>query len=344
MNLKYVDGCEMMSREIVVPGEIVSKDRKRLGSNVFIQNGNIVSSVVGVKSDGPDMAGVVALKGKYIPISEDFVVGIVASEKHAGYIVEINSFNQAFLLKDEAVDQLKVGSVITAKVGRVNELKEADLYEARMIYGGEFVSVPCVKIPRVIGKNASMVNTIKELTHALLFVGRNGFIMVKGDDSDIAVEAIRFVEANSHQENLTNTVTEIFAKKMQEKYAKLGKPMPVAQPQNPMNSDSRSFEPRSSGSGNFEQRRFEPRNSEPRKFESRSFDQRPARRNFEPRNNFQQRNDRAPQQRSFEPRKFDNQSFEHKQAPEFEQKHFDQPTEKKEFETESKPKKRFGFF
>jgi len=35
-------------KQIVVPGEVVSEERKRLGSNVYVANGKIRSKVLGI--------------------------------------------------------------------------------------------------------------------------------------------------------------------------------------------------------------------------------------------------------------------------------------------------------
>ena len=90
-------------KKVVIPGEVVSTERKRMGSNVFIQNGKICSEVLGITTDEGDMASVVALKGVYLPKENDVVVGIVSSEKFAGYNVNINCFYESFISRKELV-------------------------------------------------------------------------------------------------------------------------------------------------------------------------------------------------------------------------------------------------
>ena len=54
-------------KRIVVPGELLSEERKRLGGNVFVSDGKIYSKVLGIADDENERATVVPLEGKYNP-------------------------------------------------------------------------------------------------------------------------------------------------------------------------------------------------------------------------------------------------------------------------------------
>ena len=54
-------------KRIVIPGEMVSDQRKRLGSNVFVADGKIYSKVIGITEESDEKASVVPLEGKYFP-------------------------------------------------------------------------------------------------------------------------------------------------------------------------------------------------------------------------------------------------------------------------------------
>ena len=185
-------------KRIVTPGEIVSEERKKLGSNVFVNNGKVVSNALGLLSESEDYVSVVPLSGIYVPRENDLVVGVIASEKHSGYTVDINSIYQSFVSKRDLRDDLKQG---------VNEFNEADLGQVRVFYGGELIKVSPVKVPRIIGKNSSMLNAIKDGTQTNLMVGRNGFIWMNGGQTQLAIDALRKIEREAHLSSLTQKIT-----------------------------------------------------------------------------------------------------------------------------------------
>lgn len=193
-----------MVKQIVVPGEIVTDERKRLGQHVFMESGKIYSDTLGLVSIEDGSVSVVPLQGKYMPLKGDLIVGVVAQEKFAGYIVDINSFYFSFVPKSETREQLKVGTIVSAKIIDVNEINEADLSDIRVFYGGEIVSISSVKVPRVIGKNGSMLDVLKKGTGCNVLVGRNGRIWVKGGNTGLFLKAINKIEEEAHLSNLTN--------------------------------------------------------------------------------------------------------------------------------------------
>ena len=105
-----------MSKKVVIPGELISQERKRLGSNVYVANGKIYSKVLGISEDSEERASVVPLEGKYFPQQDDVVIGVVTRAIFAGYNININSFVESFIPKSAVRDDLKVGDLISAKV------------------------------------------------------------------------------------------------------------------------------------------------------------------------------------------------------------------------------------
>lgn len=197
-----------MGKRIVVPGELITEQRKRLGQHVYIREGKIYSDVLGIASEQDDIASVVPLRGQYMPENDDLIVGIVASEKFSGYVVDINSIYPSFVKKAEFREELKRGSIISAKVAFVNELNEAELTGARVFYSGEIVEAAPVKVPRIIGRNGSMLEILKNGTGCSLLVGRNGWIWVKGGNQGLLAKALAKIDREAHLENLTNSVAE----------------------------------------------------------------------------------------------------------------------------------------
>src|SRR3989339_816854 len=70
-----------------------------------------------------------------------------------------------------------------------------------------------MKVPRVIGKEGSMISLIKEETGCQITVGQNGIIWIKGkkiDDEVFAKKAIMFIAENSFKKGLTEKIQEWF--------------------------------------------------------------------------------------------------------------------------------------
>ncbi len=204
-------------KKFVVPGELVTAERKRLGSFVYLCNGKIHSSMLGIADDSKDVASVVPVQGKYIPRMEDLVVGIVASEKATGYMIDINAVAQSFVSKKDMREELRRGNVVTAKIGHVNALREASLEQPRVFFGGEILAISPVKVPRVIGKNGSMLDVLKAGTGCSILVGRNGWVWAKNGNTALLQEAIKKIEDEAHLPHLTETM---------QKFLHVAKPAP----------------------------------------------------------------------------------------------------------------------
>lgn len=229
-----------MSKEIVIPGEVLGTETKSLGSHTFALDGKVYADILGLKNESDDRISVVPLRGRYVPQENDVVIGVVKNEKFAGYDVEINSFYASFVNKQDLRDPLKVGDVVSAKIVKVNEMNEADIGMVRKLNTGEIVSVTPVKVPRIIGKNASMLNAVKNGTGSSIMVGRNGLVWVHGGNAPIAVEAIQRIEDFAHVENLTQDIQHFLA-------AKTGGAVPGTH--GPMNEEA--FESGFEGGGGF---------------------------------------------------------------------------------------------
>ena len=70
------------------------------------------------------------------------------------------------------------------------------------------------KVPRIIGKEGSMIKIIKDNTGCDITVGQNGMVLLKGDSVDaelFAKKAILFVAEKSYMSGLTEEVTKWFA-------------------------------------------------------------------------------------------------------------------------------------
>ena len=72
------------------------------------------------------------------------------------------------------------------------------------------------RVPRIIGREGSMISLIKEKTGTIITVGQNGWIWVKGDriDDEIkARKAIEFVAEKVYVDGLTEKMEDWFKRK-----------------------------------------------------------------------------------------------------------------------------------
>jgi exosome complex component RRP4 len=215
-------------REIVIPSQFLGDARKdKAGRGTFIENGKIYSERLGILSKKTEYINVVPLKGRYDPIEEDFVIGIVEEALASSWLVDINAPYPALLHVNEVPWDVEFGDTekylnhgdsIMAKVLQVDvskklqiTLNDRNLYK---IKGGHIIYVEPSKVPRIIGRKGSMISLLKKYTRCRIFVGQNGRIWIDGDDEGIArvLYAIRKIEDEALSFGLTNRM-ETFLKK-----------------------------------------------------------------------------------------------------------------------------------
>jgi exosome complex component RRP4 len=116
-----------------------------------------------------------------------------------------------------------IGDMVVAKIWGINKrgidlsLKSRGLGK---IEEGIIININPNKVPRVIGKEGSMISLIKEETGCQITVGQNGIIWIKGDDvgKEIkAKEAINFIVEKSFVPGLTEEIKKFFEERKGEK-------------------------------------------------------------------------------------------------------------------------------
>ena len=166
------------------------------------------------------------------------MIGKVEEIIFSKFIIDINSPYEAVLPLSEATDEfidltktdltyyLNYNDLIFSEIMSVSKTKNVQLSmkdrKCRKLRGGRVIKVTPAKVPRIIGKSGSMVEMIKQTTGTQIVVGQNGIVWVKGDNEDIAIEAILEVERKSHLHGLTDKIKESVEKKM----AQSGVPVP----------------------------------------------------------------------------------------------------------------------
>ena len=215
-------------REIVIPSQLLGDVKnKKAGRGTFVEKGKIYAEVIGILNANSNYINVVPLKGRYDPIENDFVIGIVEEPMASSWLVDINAAYPALLHVNEVpwdVDfgeterYLNHGDSLMAKVLRVDQekklqitLNDRNLYK---IKGGQIIEVEPSKVPRIIGKKGSMISLLKKYTKCRIFVGQNGRIWIDGDDDGMkkVMDTIKMIEDESLSYGLTNRIEELLKK------------------------------------------------------------------------------------------------------------------------------------
>lgn len=209
-------------RDIVIPSQLLGDaDKLKAGRGTFIENGKIYAERLGILSKKSDYVNIVPLKGRYDPIEGDFVIGIVEEPLSSSWLVDINAPYPALLHINEVpwdiefgeTDKyLNYGDAIMAKILEVNiekklqiTLKDRNLYK---IKGGYITYIEPSKVPRLIGKQGSMISLLKKYSNCRIFIGKNGRIWIDGKDDSIVkvIQAINIVENESTSFGLTDKI------------------------------------------------------------------------------------------------------------------------------------------
>jgi exosome complex component RRP4 len=211
-----------MEREIVIPGDMLGEDPKLAGSGTYVQDGRVYSANYGLVDRRTNIK-VIPLSGRYIPARNDLVIGKVVDMTFSNWFVDINSPYEGMLHISEYPERvdpanmskyLHVGELIIARVADVDPTMKVELTmrdeHLRILKQGRVIDISHVKIPRVIGRNGSMISMLKKDLNVSIFVGQNGRIWLKGDDKkvDLAIRTVFKIEREAHTSGLTDKIKE----------------------------------------------------------------------------------------------------------------------------------------
>jgi len=217
----------MTDRKLVIPGEVIVKGEEYLpGEGTEKRDGNIVSNIYGLSEESKDLVKVIPLSGVYRARRGNVVIGKVENLTFNGWVINIDTAENAFLPLSEVPtfvnkgnleEVLDMGDMVVAKIRDVGK-RNVDLTIKAgrgfgRIEGGMIIKVNSSKVPRIIGKEGSMVNLIKQETGCNITIGQNGLIWVSGDKIDnelFAKKAILFVTERSYIEGLTDELKKWF--------------------------------------------------------------------------------------------------------------------------------------
>jgi len=218
-------------KSVVVPGETLAKGMDYLpGFGTYRKDEEIIAARLGVANVDGRAIKIIPLSGSYIPKKNDVIIGKVIDVTMNGWRIDTHSAYTAMLmLKDGSSDYIARGADLTSyynlgdymvcKITKVTTQKLVDLTMKgpglRKLRGGRIIQVNPYKVPRIIGKQGSMVSMIKKATNCKIIVGQNGLIWLQGEPQEemLAVETLKKIEAESHTPGLTEKIKKFLEEK-----------------------------------------------------------------------------------------------------------------------------------
>jgi exosome complex component RRP4 len=220
------------NRRYVIPGDVITTGPYRPEQNVILQGDKIMSTVIGISEIYDDSVKVIPLTGIYIPKNNDLVIGKIVSHSSLSWTVDINSLYPGMLpasdvfgrnfqaSSDDMNSKLKKGDLIVARIGNFDRSRDPLITlgdrELGKIESGELVRISPSKIPRLIGKQGTMIQIIETATNATITIGQNGWVVVSCETPDglsKAIKAIKMVEKQAHIANLTDRIKSMLESK-----------------------------------------------------------------------------------------------------------------------------------
>jgi exosome complex component RRP4 len=193
--------------------------------NVIKVGNSIIATRIGIAESGREGVKVIPLSGVYIPRVNDIVIGKITDHSSLSWEVDVNSCFSAHLpaqdvfgrdfspARDDMGRQLATGDLIAARIIAFDRTRDPMLTiqdkDLGKIPRGELLKISPTRVPRLIGKRGSMIQTIEQATQTRILIGQNGIVVVMGrnlDGTKLAIRAIRMVEEEAHTANLTQRV------------------------------------------------------------------------------------------------------------------------------------------
>lgn len=220
---------KIKDKDIVVPGEVLAIGMDYLPANgTYRDEEQIISSQLGIVSINNRLIKIIPLSGRYIPKEGDIVIGQVKNMGFGIWFIDIGYAYEAGLSIKDATSYIErgadltkyydFGEMVVAQVVKINR-STIDLTTKgpglRKLTGGKIIQVTPSKVPRIIGKQGSMISIVKEKSKCNILVGQNGKVWISGPDPKselLATTAIMEIEKNAHKSGLTDHIVSFLDK------------------------------------------------------------------------------------------------------------------------------------
>lgn len=216
---------ENVKRKFVVPGDIITTGPLRTDENVIRDGDRIIATSVGISEIFDNGVRVLAFSGIYLPRIDDVVIGKVVSQYLMSWELDINSCYVGVLRADEVFgrdfspssddlkSKLSKGELVLAKIANFDRSRDPLLTvrsrELGKLESGELIKIAPMTIPRLIGKQGSMIKTIESATNARVKIGQNGLVVVSCEDPvglSKTIKVIEMIDSNSHVSDLMERI------------------------------------------------------------------------------------------------------------------------------------------
>ena len=213
---------EKNERQIVIPGETIVTGNEFLpGDGAYRDGSDVVAGLYGIANVSEKHVRVVPLAGAYYPRRGNTILGTVVDITFNGWLIDFGGAGNAFLPvsevpryinRNELREYLDFGEAVSVKVWDVKSRGVDVSMKMRgfgKIEGGMIIKCSPNKVPRIIGKEGSMVRMIKDATGCNITVGQNGRVWISGNsiDSELATKnLVEFICDNSVTVGLTEKV------------------------------------------------------------------------------------------------------------------------------------------
>ena len=112
------------------------------------------------------------------------------------------------------------GDILAAQVIRTTRYNSIDITTKgpglKKLSGGKVIEVTPSKVPRMIGKQGSMISMIKDATGCNILIGQNGRVWIKGtnlENENLVTKTIMKIEEESHIDGLTDKIKKLLESK-----------------------------------------------------------------------------------------------------------------------------------
>ena len=223
---------ESFERKVVIPGEVIISGEEYLpGEWTEKKDDEIIAIKFGLAEETDKLVKVIPFSGGYYPRRGNVVIGRVEMLTHNGWVIDIGNSENAFLSlmefpkfiqKGSLHEVMNIGDMVVAKVaftkGRGVELTLKSSGVGK-IEGGIVFKLNPNKVPRIIGKEGSMIKLIKDETGCNITIGQNGFIWIQNEKIEnelLAKKAIMFISEKFFTKGLTESVEKFFKEEKKE--------------------------------------------------------------------------------------------------------------------------------
>ncbi len=199
-------------KKLVTPGEVLSDKPLRI-DNSLVEEGKTISTIMGMYDD--QTSSLIPIEGLWYPRPGEKVIGVIEEARLNTCNVALNApYKGIIILKFSEVNMVN-NDIIEATVKELDKTGTIVLSRPKVLYGGKIMAVKPSKVPRILGKENTMITQVSQSTKASISVGMNGLVWVKGGDVDLATKAINQIVEEAHVSGLTDRIAAMLKSKQQ---------------------------------------------------------------------------------------------------------------------------------